>query len=168
MSVPIGGRATTGPTTAPPPTSTTLNRGMMKTPSDLDRKTGGQPTMIRANRYRTCAARRAVLVLTSMVLLGGCGLIMGEDLHGLTITVTNKTDYDLQVQKGGTLRGFVDAGASATVEFPRVECTPGANAVTEDKSLAALHSGDVCDGDTWVIEQDDLVPYDQVFPTPSS
>ena len=140
----------------------------MKTPSDPDRTTRGQPTISRANRYRTCAVRCAVLVLPSMLLLGGCGLIMGEDLHGLTITVTNNTDYDLQVQKGGTLRGYVDAGASATVEFPRVECTPSANAVTEDKSLAALHPGEVCDGDTWVIEPDDLVPYDQIFPTPSS
>ena len=125
--------------------------------------------MTRANRYRTCAARRAVLVLTSMLLLGGCGLIMGEDLHVLTITVTNNTDRDLRMQQGGTPSGLVGAHETGAAELPTSEeCTPSANAVTEDKSLAVLHPGEVCDGDTWVIEQDDLVPYDQVFPTPSS
>jgi len=141
----------------------------MKTPSDPGRTTRGQPTISRANRYRTCAARCAVLVLTSMVLLGGCGLIMGEDLHGLTITVTNNTDYDLVVEHGGTPGVVVGAHETAVAELPiRVDCTHVANVVTEDKSLAALHPGEVCDGDTWVIEQDDLVPYDQIFPTSSS
>ena len=124
--------------------------------------------MTRANRYRTCAVRCAVLVLPSMLLLGGCGLIMGEDLHGLTITVTNHTDRDLTVQIGGSPSGYVDAGATASVELSRVDCLPNVNAVTEDKSLAALHPGEVCEGDTWVIEQDDLVPYDEIFPTSSS
>lgn len=110
-----------------------------------------------------------MLVVASTLLLGGCGLIMGEDLHGLTITVTNNTGDDLRMQQGGTPSGLVGAHETAAAELPTSEeCATGVNAVTDDKSLAALHPGEVCDGDTWVIEQDDLVPYDQVFPTSSS
>ena len=31
------------------------------------------------------------------MLLAGCGLVMGEDLDGLTVTVTNRTDSTLTV-----------------------------------------------------------------------
>ena len=118
----------------------------------------------REGMHRNVWVGGAVVAAAGSFLFGGCGLIMGENLDGMKIAVTNNTDQDLIVGTGGTPFGHVDAGLTATVELSNVECTKHATAITEDKSLAVPHPGEVCEGDIWVIEQGDLRPYDEVFP----
>jgi hypothetical protein len=108
--------------------------------------------------------------LAAVLPLGGCGLIMGEHLDPWTFTVTNQTSADLDVWHSGTDLGSVAAGASEDFGFSRAKdtCYPGITARTGDESSIAILDGAVCEGDTWVIEQSDLVPIEDTIYAPSS
>ena len=112
----------------------------------------------------------AALVLAAVLPLAGCGLIMGEDLDPWTFTVTNHTSVDLDVWHSRTDLGVVAAGASEDFGFSRARdtCYPGVTARTDDESSIAILEGDVCEGDTWVVEQSDLVPIEDTVYAPSS
>ncbi|MCV2396260.1 hypothetical protein OEB99_18270 [Actinotalea sp. M2MS4P-6] len=92
------------------------------------------------------------------------------------MTVTNHTTHDLTIRLGGSRLADVPAGDSGEVSVaPRGECvnTDGSiNAITDDGSmvaaLAASPNGEVCEGDTWVVEQSDLLPIEDTIYAPSS
>ena len=121
-------------------------------------------------RLARAAALGAAASLLAALTLGGCSQILGEDLDGLTITVTNHTHDELTIRLHED--PFANVGADATADVHHLGAKGsciigGVTAATDGATLVATMPTPICDGDTWVIEPSDLVPTEDASPTPT-
>lgn len=87
-------------------------------------------------------------------------------------TVTNNTKDKLTVEWIGHAVGRVESGDTQDVELGTRQSGCAAGGVTagfEDGQLVATMPAPICEGDTWVIEESDLVPAPTTAtPTPAA
>lgn len=111
-------------------------------------------------------AAPALAAVAVVLGLGACGNMVDARRAGLT--VVNDTDRAVEVRYRENPKGEVLAGATKDLVFG-IGCRGDlVDAVTEDGTLVAQPTGDLCDGDTWTIEQSDLVPGPEPSPSPTS
>lgn len=119
-------------------------------------------------RTTTRAPLRTAAALGAVLTLGGCVFI---DDRGMQITVANRTDQTLVVRVLDHPQGTVAPGTSKDLvpaQAPGCLAVDVLDAITEDDALVADHPSTACDGDTWTIEQSDLVPGPEPSPSPTS
>lgn len=112
------------------------------------------------------ALRGPVAALVVALGLGACGNWVDARRAGLD--VVNNTDQSVTVRHRERQRGEVLPGTTKELVFG-IGCRGDeVDAITEDGTLVAYPTGDLCDGDTWTIEQSDLVPAPEPTPSPTS
>ena len=92
------------------------------------------------------------------VALTSC--LFGDPSDSLALTVVNHTDETLKLwESGRSYRGQVESGGEtgASLGTTSDDCTESVSARTLDDRLEA-RAPEICHGDTWVIEPDDLRP----------
>jgi hypothetical protein len=106
------------------------------------------------------------LILAGTVALSGCE----NPDRSLQVTVTNNTASKLIIRVGGTPGPRIEAGQTEVEQLPTSSssCEGNINAITEFGAEIAIHTGELCHGDTWVIDQSDLVPIEDTTYAPSS
>ncbi len=105
----------------------------------------------------------AIAVTASAVLLAGC-----ENANMLLrVTFVNHTDRDLRIYVSVDPQASVAAGDTVAATIGGGGgCESDVTAVTEDGRLVADSPDKLRQGDTWTIEQSDLVPAPDPSPTP--
>lgn len=96
--------------------------------------------------------------VVAVALVGGC--LPVDAPNDLQFTFVNDTDVTLVVwELDEYTRGTFEPGESGTVSLghSRQYCTDDVRARTEDGALEA-HDPEICHGDTWVVDDDDLRP----------
>jgi hypothetical protein len=113
---------------------------------------------------------RVVLALTltaSALTLSGCE----NASRFLEVTFINHTDRDLRIYVSVDPRASVAAGDTVTATIGSGgggACESDVKASTEDGRFVAEAPGPLCQGDTWTIEQSDLLPAPVTSPSPTS
>jgi hypothetical protein len=115
-------------------------------------------------------ARRSARALTAAVAALAMSLTLAScifDAQQNGLTVVNNTSEDLTIRDMGQRRGDVPKGTTRDLVFG-TGCNGGIDAITSDGSQVAKPPDELCDGDTWTIEQSDLVPTPEPSPSPTS
>lgn len=120
-----------------------------------------------ARKRRALSTRlRVAAALGAALTLGGCNFL---DAQGMTFTVVNNTDQKLEVRLAGQPQAPVNGHDSVVVYNASPSCIAAGqlDATTEDGEFVANHPTKACDGETWTIEQSDLVPAPEPSPSGS-
>lgn len=114
-------------------------------------------------RERVRDVRRGLRALAVAALCTGAlaSCFFGDPSDSLLFTVENRTTQTLVVWELGELEVRTvapeEAASAALGTSTRDDCTGGVSARTLDDRLEA-RAPEICHGDTWVIEPDDLRP----------
>lgn len=92
-----------------------------------------------------------------LLVTGGC---IYDPPNETRITIVNDSSNELEIRFIDLFRGRVAAGEESRVAVggPTDRCWRGVSALSEEIGLVAHMPEPVCEGDVWVIEDDDLVP----------